>query len=87
MTQEHERSMVAIYVCHDDNEAAIIVSVLADGGVEALVNSDVAHTVLPVLAGVAGEVRVLVDEDKAERALQVIEDHKNSASDADDAES
>lgn len=76
---ENERPMVAVHECYSDEEAEVILSVLRDGGIEGCLNSDVPHSVLPIDGGGLGRVEVLVSEDDADEARQVIEEHKANA--------
>jgi hypothetical protein len=61
--------LVAIYTCEDDNEAEIIISMLEANGIEAVLDSNLPHSVLPV----GGDAQILVneaDEDEARRILE-----------------
>lgn len=77
---ENERPMVAVHVCWNDNEADIVVSVLRDGGIEARVNSEVPHNVLPITANGLAKVEVLVREGEAEEARGLLATYEERGS-------
>ncbi|MEX2015211.1 MAG: DUF2007 domain-containing protein [Candidatus Hydrogenedentales bacterium] len=70
-----ERVVVPVRVCYSDEEADVIQSVLRDGGIESMLNSEVPHDVLPITQGWLGKVLVLVDEARVEEAQRVIDEH------------
>jgi len=70
---EGKRPVVQVYVCSDDSEAEVVVSLLREFDIEAFRSSDLSHDVFPVTAGELGEVAVYVDEDNAESAIEIIE--------------
>ena len=74
----NERPLVPIHVCWSDDEANIVVSVLRDGGIESRTNSEVPHNVLPITTAGLGKVEVLVEQEFAEEARRVIEEHRNA---------
>lgn len=80
---ENERPMIAVHECWSDDEANIIVSVLRDGGIDAIVNSEVPHNVLPIKTAGLGKVNVLVREVEIEQARKIIADHIESAKEGD----
>ena len=71
---EHEgaRPVVAVHECYNDGEAEVVIALLREYGIEGIANSEVPHSVLPLTADGLGKVRVLVDEDVAEKALTII---------------
>ena len=71
-SEEKERSVVPVHICHSDTEAQVIIALLRGRGIESFANSEVPHSVLPVTADGLGEVQVLVDEDIAEQAREII---------------
>ncbi len=68
--------MVTVHSCWTDSEAAILVSVLRDHGIEAEVNSRVPHSVLPLTVDGLGEIQVMVAKDRAEEALELLEEQE-----------
>ena len=80
-TNDEIRPVVTVHECWSDGEANIILSVLRDGGIEGQVNSEITHSVFPVKTAGLGRVRVLVDEDLAERATEIIEEHRVASPD------
>lgn len=69
---ERERPVVTVHECYNDGEAEVVIALLRDHGIEGIANSEVPHSVLPVTADGLGKVRVLVDEDVAEKARNII---------------
>ncbi len=69
---QNGRPMAPVHVCWSDSEAEIVVSVLRDYGIEALINSEVPHSVLPFTANGLGKVTVLVAEDVAAEASRIL---------------
>lgn len=76
---ENERPMVPIHECWSDSEGTIVVSVLREQGVEARLNSEVPHTVMPLTAAGLGKVEVLVSEGDAERAREILEEYEGGS--------
>lgn len=75
---ENERPLVPVHECWDDAEAEIVVGVLRDYGIEARANSEVPHSVLPVTADGLAKIQVLVNEQDATRAREVIDEHRKA---------
>jgi hypothetical protein len=71
--------MVPIHECWSDSEGTIVVSVLREQGVEARLNSEVPHTVMPLTAAGLGKVEVLVSEGDAERAREILEEYEGGS--------
>lgn len=69
---QNGRPMATVHVCWSDSEADIVVSVLRAYGIEAITNSEVPHSVLPFTANGLGKVTVLVTEDLAAEAGQIL---------------
>jgi len=69
---EGERPVVTVHECYNDGEAEIVIALLRDHGIEGIANSEIPHSVLPVTTDGLGKVRVLVDEDVAEKARDII---------------
>jgi hypothetical protein len=71
--------LVSIHNCEDDNEAGIIISMLEAKGIEALLDSNLPHSVLPV----GGDAQILVNESDADEARRIIAEMQE-ASELDD---
>lgn len=71
--------MVTVHVCWSDGEAAIVMAYLESQGIESRMNSEVPHTVLPLTVDGLGEVRVMVVEEDADRARQVLRERQEEA--------
>ncbi len=83
MTENAEHhNLVPIYVCEDDGEAEIIVEFLASNDINAMIDSNVPHSTLPV----AEDARILVHEDDAEEAKRLLNEHKNMPKEEETAE-
>ena len=66
--QEEHHGLVSIHACGNDEEANVVVSFLAENGIEAHLESDLPHSVLPV----SGDCEVYCHEDDAEEATRLI---------------
>lgn len=82
--QEKERPVVSIHECYDDGEAEVVIALLREHGIEGIANSEVPHSVLPLTTDGLGKVRVLVDEDAAEKALAIIDESRKSSEETQD---
>ncbi len=65
--------LVPIHVCWNDTEAEIVMSVLREYGIEAHSNSEVSHSVFPIVADGLGQVEVLVEQQQAGQARAILE--------------
>ena len=75
---EHH-GLVSIHACGQDEEANIVIAFLAENGIEAHLQTDLPHSVLPV----SGDCEVYVHEDDADAARKLIaEQLKKSEEDA-----
>ncbi len=72
----NQRPVVAVHYCSDNAEADVIIALLRDRDIEAFTNAPFAHDVLPVTAGELGKVQIYVDQQNAERAIQIIDEAK-----------
>lgn len=66
--EDHE--MVSVYECENDEEADIIVGLLESYGIEAVLNTEMPHSVLPVSA----DAHILVNHADADEARKIIRD-------------
>lgn len=82
---ENERPMVSVHVCWNDNVADIVVTVLENRGIDARANSEVPHSVLPITADGLAKVEVLVREDDAEEARDILAAYEDGSLMVDDA--
>ncbi len=69
-----DHGLVSVYECENDEEADIIVGLLESYGIEAVLNSEMPHSVLPVNA----DAHILVNHADAEEARRIIEDAKEN---------
>lgn len=73
--------MTIIFRTHSDIEASLVRGLLEAHGIDALVSSDVPHSVFPLTIDGLGEVRIAVRDDQAEQASRIIADHRSDARD------
>lgn len=64
--------MVPVHVCWNDTEAEVVIGLLRAHDIPARANSEVPHSVLPIIADGLGEVSVLVSKGDAEHAREII---------------
>ena len=70
---------VVIFRTHSDVEANIVIGLLDAHGIEAIVSSDVSHSIFPLTVNGLGEVRVSVGADQADAARRLIADFGQGA--------
>ncbi len=76
MSEKQDQSTPeVIHRVWSDQEASIVVSCLADYGIEAVTNSAVPHEVLPLTVDGLGAVEILVASERAEEAKKILGDH------------
>ena len=63
-----------VFRTHSDIEASVVRGLLETHGIQALLSSDVPHTVFPLTVNGLGEVRLSVRADQAEEARRLITD-------------
>ena len=78
--------MEPVYECWNDQEAAIVISVLGAYGIEATANSEIPHSVLPITADGLGRVQVLVDAKRLQEAKNVLAERETAGRLADGEE-
>ena len=69
--------LVVIFRTHSDVEASIVRSLLDAHGIQAMLSSDVPHSVLPLTINGLGEVRLSVLASDADEAQRIIEAHRS----------
>jgi ribonuclease-3 len=72
--------VVVIFRTQSDVEASIVSGLLEVNGVRSLVSASVTHAVFPLTVSDLGEVRISVEEEDAEEARRIIEDHRTEVS-------
>lgn len=80
------RPMVPVHVCWSDWEAEVIIGLLRAHEIDAQANSEIPHSVLPTTADGLGEIQILVVQEDAVRARDVIQEHKDAAQPSMDGE-
>ncbi|SVC38407.1 uncharacterized protein METZ01_LOCUS291261, partial [marine metagenome] len=68
--------LTVVFRTQSDVEASVVRGLLESEGFQALLSSDIPHSVYPLSIGELGEVRVSVRTDEAERARQAIEEYR-----------
>ena len=71
-----DANLVEIHVASGDIEALVIKGLLESEGIMCSLSSDVPHSVLPVEVDGLGAVRICVSDEDAQRAAELIEEHK-----------
>mgnify|MGYP006307909459 CR=1 FL=1 len=72
---QQEHNLVPVHTCADDTEAEVIIEYLGANGIEAISDSNIPHSVLPV----SDDARVLVNREDAGRAKQLLAQRENQA--------
>ncbi len=72
MSELDSNKLVPVHVCWSDTEADVIMSFLAANEVKTITSSRMDHTVFPVIADGLGEIRILVAEEDAARAIELL---------------
>jgi ribonuclease III len=68
-----------VFRTHSDIEASIVTGLLDAHGIEAIISSDVPHSLFPLTVNGLGEVRVSVGADHADAAVRLIADYGQGA--------
>jgi len=63
---------IKVYQCANEVEAQVLLQLLKSAGISCLLNSDVPPSIYPLSAGALGEVELLVDEEQAEQAKELL---------------
>ncbi len=69
--------LVVIFRTHSDIEASVVRSLLDAHGIQAILSSQIPHSVLPITIDGLGEVRLSVLASEADEALGIIESHRS----------
>ncbi len=69
--------LVVIFRTHSDIEASIVRSLLDAHGIQAMLSSQIPHSVLPISINGLGEVRLSVLASDADEAVRIIESHRS----------
>lgn len=80
------RPMVPVHVCWSDWEAEVIIGLLRAHDIGAQANSEIPHAVLPTTADGLGEIQILVIQEDALRARDVIQEQKSAIESSSDNE-
>jgi hypothetical protein len=70
-----EGILVEVYEASGDKEAFIVKGLLESNGIWCALESDVPHAVFPLEVDGLGAVRIMVSEEDAERATQLIDSY------------
>lgn len=76
---EPTKHLVEVYVAAGDEEGLVVKGLLESEGIDCALSSDIPHTVMPLNIDGLGAVRITVAEEDAERARQIITEHKEQA--------
>ncbi len=78
MSDDTTGSLVTVYECWNDAEAEVIIGLLRSRGIEGMSNSEVPHTVLPIMADGLGRVEVRVAPADEDTARSILAEHRDS---------
>lgn len=67
--------LVVVFTTHSDVEANVVRGLLDAHGINAVLSSDITHSVFPMTMNGLGEVRLSVDAPEADRAREIIASH------------
>ena len=71
-TEDSGGLLVPVHHCWGDTEAVVLVSFLAARGIEACMNSQIAHSVYPLTVDGLGGVQILVEQRLADEARRLL---------------
>lgn len=71
-----DANLVEVHIASGDIEALVIKGLLESEGIMCSLSSDIPHSVLPVEVDGLGAVRICVADEDAERAAELIDEHK-----------
>jgi hypothetical protein len=74
--------LVEVFVAAGDEEAIIVKGLLESEGIECSLSSDIPHTVMPLNVDGLGAVRITVAQEDAERARQIIREHREQTAES-----
>jgi ribonuclease-3 len=69
--------LIVIFRTHSDIEASVVRSLLDAHGIQAMLSSQIPHSVLPISINGLGEVRLSVLASEADEAVRIIESHRS----------
>ena len=70
MTDQNDHGLTMVHECDDDDEANIVIGFLQSNGIEARIDSDLPHAILPV----EGDSKIYVNHEDAEKAKKLLAD-------------
>lgn len=70
---QQEHGLAPVHTCADDSEAEVIIDYLGANGIEAVLDSNMPHSVLPV----SDDARVLVNRADAEKARRLLAERES----------
>lgn len=72
------RPMISVHTCWNDAEAEIVIGLLRAHDIDARANSEIPHTILPLTTDGLGEIQVLVREEDAELAHEILQRQRDT---------
>lgn len=87
MNDEAAGALITVYECWSDSEAEVVIGLLRSRGLEGTANSEVPHSVLPLMADGLGRVEIRVAVKDGENARSILKEHRDTivGNDGDDA--
>jgi hypothetical protein len=74
---EESHTLVPVHACANDGEAQVVISFLKSHNIEAFENSNLPHSIYPVV----GDGQVLVHESDAEEAMRLLQSREDQPDD------
>ena len=78
MNDETTEPLITVYECWSDAEAEVVIGLLRSRGIVGMANSEVLHSVLPVVADGLGRVEIHVSPADEATALTILAEHRES---------
>ena len=87
MNDESTEPLITVYECWSDAEAEVVIGLLRSRGIVGMANSEIPHSVLPVVADGLGRVEIQVSAADEATARAILAEHRESivANDEDDS--
>ena len=81
-----QQKLVVVYSTNDEMEARMVQEVLANAGIESMINAEVPPSLFPMNLGELARKDILVAESAAAEAARIISELPESEADAEPAE-
>lgn len=78
MSDETTQPLTTVYECWNDSEAEVVIGLLRSRGIEGMANSEIPHSILPVMADGLGRIEIRVSNADEENARAILAEHRES---------